>query len=275
MARAGGRQRSPVGDRSEEEGGFFVRALARGLTILALFDIEHPEWSLNEVCERTGMSKTTAYRMLRTLEAKDFLVYDVATERYHLGGAMIPGAYLTMSYVGFVRAAHPFLEELGAATGEMVELTVGSAEGAIVVDEVATAHPFRLNRPTGRLLNSLSNSSFRLHVAFRPLAEQRKIIGSIQHKRTPHTLTDPDEILKRMADERALGLAFDLEEQDLGVCAVSAPVLERDGSLKAVVTVVAPAERFGPRVRKSIAESVRSTAAEMSRRLSDRALNNP
>jgi len=257
----------------EEESGFFIRALARGLTILALFDVEHPEWGLNEVCERTGMSKTTAYRMLRTLEAKDFLVYDAATERYHLGGAMIPGAYLTMSYVGFVRAAHPFLEALGAATGEMVELTVGSAEGAIVVDEVATTHPFRLNRPTGRILDSLANSSFRMHVAFRPPAEQRKIIGSIQQKRTPNTLTDPDEILRRIAAERAAGLAFDLEEQDLGVCAVSAPVLERDGSLKAVVTVVAPAERFGPRVRKNTAESVRNTAAEMTRRLGDRALN--
>lgn len=275
MARAGGRQRSSGLDRSEEESGFFVRALARGLSILALFDIEHPEWSLNEVCERTGMSKTTAYRMLRTLEARDFLVYDAATERYHLGAAMIPGAYLTMSYVGFVRTAHPFLEGLGAATGEMVELTVGSAEGAIVVDEVATAHPFRLNRPTGRILDSLANSSFRLHVAFRPPAEQRKIIGLMQQQRTPHTVTDPEEIMRRMAAERAAGLAFDLEEQDLGVCAVSAPVLERDGSLKAVVTVVAPAERFGPRVRKSIAEAVKTTAAEMSRRLGDRALNSP
>ncbi len=119
-----------------------------------------------------------------------------------------------------------------------------------MVDEVATAHPFRLNRPTGRILTSLANSSFRLHVAFRPSTEQRKIIESVQQKRTPKTLTDPDDILSRMASERAAGLAFDLEEQDSGVCAVSAPVFERDGSLKAVVTVVAPAERFGPRVRE-------------------------
>ena len=45
MARMGGRQRSPDNGRSEEESDFFVRALARGLAIVALFDIEHPEWS--------------------------------------------------------------------------------------------------------------------------------------------------------------------------------------------------------------------------------------
>ena len=40
------------------------------------------------------------------------------------------------------------------------------------------------------------------------------------------------------------GLAFDMEEQDLGICAVSAPVFGPYNELKAVVTVVAPAERF-------------------------------
>jgi hypothetical protein len=60
MPRVGGRQRSPLGDRSEEESELFVQALARGLTILALFDVEHPEWGLNDICDRTGISKTTA-----------------------------------------------------------------------------------------------------------------------------------------------------------------------------------------------------------------------
>jgi DNA-binding IclR family transcriptional regulator len=270
MARAGGRQRLSVEGQADEDNDFFVRALARGLTILALFEIEHPEWGLNDICEHTGMSKTTAYRMLRTLEARDFLVYDPSIERYHLGGATIPGAYLAMSYVGFVRASHPFLEQLAEATGETVEFTVGSAEGAVVVDEVATTHPFRLNRPTGRILSSMSNSSFRLYMAYRPVAEQMKILRVVQHTLTPNTVTDPDEIIRRMAAERQEGLAWDLEEQDIGVCAVSVPVFERDGSVKAIVTMVAPAERFGPRVRKRKAEVLKNTAAEMTTYLGGR-----
>lgn len=251
-----------------------MRALARGLSILSLFDVEHPEWSLNAVTERTGMSKTTAYRMLRTLEARDYLAYDSATERYHLGGAVFPVAYLAMSYVGFVRVAHPFLERLGQTTGEMVELTVGSAEGAVVVDEVPTAHPFRLNRPTGRILSSMANSSFRLHVAYRPVVEQRKIVASAQRQLTPKTMTDPEELMRRLAAERLDGLAYDLEEQDLGVCAVSAPIFDHNGGLKAVLTIVAPAERFGPRARKSKAEALRAMAADMTEHLGGRVLEN-
>lgn len=264
MARAGGRTRTVNEGRPGEESDFFVRALARGLQVLALFDIEHPEWGLSEICTRTGMSKTTAYRMTRTLESIGYLAHDAETERYHLGRAVIPNAYLALSHMGFIRSTHRFLEELAEVTGETVELTVGGPDGAVVVDEVATAHPFRLNRPTGRILNSWANSSFRLHVAYRPEIEQRKSLARAPHRPTADTTIDFEEMLRRLSAERAAGLAYDLEELDRGVCAVSAPVLERDGGLRAVVTLVAPAERFGMRDRKKKAEALRNATARMS-----------
>lgn len=273
MARSGGRQRA-VGEGScDEESDVFVRALARGLTILTLFDIEHPEWGLNDICLHTGIFKTTAYRMLRTLEHKDFLVYDPETERYRLGRATIPGAYLALSYVGFLRAAHPFLEKLAEMTGETVELTVEGADGAIVVDQVATTHPFRLNLPIGRILSSTANSSLRMLVACGPAARRERIIRSAQLRHTPHTVTDPEEIARQLASALEEGLAYDIEEQDLGVCAVSAPVFGPDGRILAAVTLVAPSERFGPRERKRKVEAVKGIAAELTRHLSARSIS--
>jgi DNA-binding IclR family transcriptional regulator len=258
------------GDQLCEGSDSFVRALARGLSILALFDIEHAEWGLADICARTKLSKTTAYRMVRTLEATGFLAYDEHTERYHLGGAMIPAAYLAMSYVGFARVAHPFLERLSEATGETVELTVMSSGGAVVVDQVPSKHPFRINLPIGRVQNSTSMSGFRMHLAFMPVGEQRKHLERRQEALTPNTVTDPEEIMERMDAERAEGLAFDLEEQDLRVCAVSVPVLGPDGYPSAVLSLVAPAERFGPRERKRKAEAVKKAALELGNQLNVR-----
>ena len=73
------------------------------------------------------------------------------------------------------------------------------------------------------------------------------------------------EQLAKILDE---GVSFDLEEQDVGVCAVSAPVLGSGGDVMAVVTLVLPPERFGPRDRPSKIEAVKSTAAELTRYLS-------
>lgn len=267
MARVGGRQRAATAGELDEESDLYVRALARGLSILALFDIEHPDWGLNEICAQTKISKTTAYRMLRTMEAKEVLVYDPVTERYHLGKANIPLAYLALSYVGFVRSAHRFLDDLGETTGETVELTVLSPAGAVIVDEVATKHPFRLNRPTGRISDNLANSSFRLHVAFQPPAEQQKYLALPQHKSTPNTITDREDLELRMVAEREEGIAFDHEELDLGVCAASVPIYEPEGTVKAVLTVVAPTERF-VRDQDRYVAALRSTAARMTRYLS-------
>src|SRR5512139_1046955 len=180
MARVGGRPRASLGGRSEEESELYVQALARGLTILALFDVEHPEWNLTDICTRTGITKTTAYRMLRTLEWKEFVAFDPHTERYHLGRAMIPGAYLALSYVRFVRYTHPFVEDLAQSTGETVELTVESAQGAVVVDQVATSHPFKPNLPTGRILANMANSAVRTWVATRSEEERARLLREPQ-----------------------------------------------------------------------------------------------
>ncbi len=263
MARVGGRPRSSTEDPSGVENELYVQALARGLTIVALFDVEHPLWSLGEICEATGISKTTAYRMLRTLEWKGFVVFDAETERYHLGPAMIPGAYLSLSYVSFVRYTHPFLEDLAKATGETVELTVESAQGAVVVDQVATSHPFKPNLPTGRILGNMANSAVRMWVALRPEEEWGRLLREPQIKFTPHTTTDSSELAAMLALAAEEGVAFDLEEQDLGVCAVSAPVFAPGGNVLAVLTVVAPSDRFGPEGRAKNAQAVKAKAAEM------------
>ncbi len=263
MVRAGGRQRAAAGEHSEEENELFVQALARGLTILALFDVEHPEWSLTDICLRTGISKTTAYRMLRTLEWKGFVVFDGETELYHLGPAMIPGAYLSLSYVSFVRSTHPFLEDLAKATGETVELTVESAQGAVVVDQVATSHPFKPNLPIGRILGSMANSAVRMWVAMRPEEERARLLREPQLKFTPNTTTDPAELAAMLERAAAEGAAYDMEEQDLGVCAVSAPVFGPGGDVLAVLTVVAPSDRFGAEGQTRSTDAVKKKAAEM------------
>ena len=111
-------------DRDEETDPLTVRALARGLSILSLYDVDHREWTIDEIAARTGLLRMTAYRMVRTLEAAEFLVRDATTNHYHLGPAAITMAYVAEDYSEFVEHARPFLEELLERTGESVTLAV-------------------------------------------------------------------------------------------------------------------------------------------------------
>lgn len=269
MARVGGRPRNALPGGIDEASDLYVQALARGLSILALFDVEHPEWSLHDIARHTGISKTTAYRMLRTLEWKGFLTFDPITELYHLGAAMIPSAYLSLSNVAFARSAHAFVEELAHETGETVELAVEGEGGAVVADQVATSHPFKPNLPLGRVLRNLANSAMKVLAAHRSEVERERLLLRRRPVRlTQHTKTDPADITRELDRVVEEGVAFDLEEQDLGVCAVSAPIFGPGGEVRAVITVVAPAERFGPQERQRLSSAVKGSADAISRHLS-------
>lgn len=264
MARIGGRTRAPSEGGIEENSDVYVQSLARGLTILSLFDIEHTEWSLSDISRQTGISKTAAYRMLRTLEWKGFVAYHADTELYSIGPSAIPGSYLALSYIEFSRYTHPILEKLAAATGETVELAVEGKGDAVIVDHVATSHPFKPNLPIGRVLRNLANSCVKLLAAYWPKAERERMLLEKHAALTPNTITDADLLRAELEKVAATGLAFDLEEQDLGVCAVSAPVRGADGSVKAVITLVVPAERFGQGNRKRHVKALEAAAAELS-----------
>ena len=143
-----------------------MRALARGLSILSLFDVDHREWTIDEIAARTGLLRMTAYRMVRTLEAAEFLVRDTTTNQYHLGPAAITMAYVAEDNSEFVEHARPFLER--AARGHR---RVGHARRArrrrpVCVSILNSSRPFQRQLAPGRILGDLASVHGKIFTAF-------------------------------------------------------------------------------------------------------------
>ncbi|OFV79565.1 MAG: hypothetical protein A2W26_00145 [Acidobacteria bacterium RBG_16_64_8] len=243
---------------------FHVRALSRGLRLLALFAVDHPDWSLNELSRRTGLHKATTYRMTRTMEAEGFLVFDPVIGKYHLGPAVIPLSFLASSESELVRAARPYLEQLAEITGETTNLAIEVEGAAVVIGQVLTSHPFKPVLPLGRVMNDLANAHGKVFAALKSESERARILASPQEKLTPNTITNPALLAEELARVAEEGVAFDLEERTLGICAVAAPVRDQSGEVKATLSVVAPKERFGPEERERHAQAARQVAASFS-----------
>jgi DNA-binding IclR family transcriptional regulator len=264
------RRRRRQDGEAEDSGGcatddqFVVRALCRGLRVLALFNVDHSEWSLNDLARTTKLHKATTYRMTRTMEAEGFLVFDPDTGNYHLGPALIPLSYLAQSQSEFERMAKPFLEKLAAESGETANLATETEGTFIVIGSVLTSHTFKPSLPIGRVLVDLNNAHSKLAVALKPPQERAKFLSRSPVAETKYSLTDRKQIeteLERAAQE---GVAYDMEEHGVGVCSVAAPVYGPKGALIATISVVAPKERFGPEERKRATEHVKRAAAELS-----------
>jgi DNA-binding IclR family transcriptional regulator len=261
------RKQDPDADQfgtSAADDQFVVRALSRGLRVLALFNVDHPEWSLNELARTTKLHKATTYRMTRTMEAEGFLVFDPDSGNYHLGPSLIPLSYLAQTQSELERMARPFLERLAAESGETANLAIETEGTFIVIGSVLTAHTFKPSLPIGRVLTDLNNAHAKLAVALKPPADRVQFLNRPPAAETKYSLTDRKQIeaeLQRVALE---GVAYDMEEHGLGVCSVAAPVFGPKGSLIATISVVAPKERFGPDERKRATEHVKRVAAEFS-----------
>ena len=59
-------------------------------------------------------------------------------------------------------------------------------------------------------------------------------------------------------------VAFDIEERNVGTCAVAAPVRDQLGKVIAAISLIVPAGRFGPDEKREYAEAIKSTATDLS-----------
>ena len=128
--------------RTAGENAFVVRALAKGLSILGLFDAENREWTLDEIAEGAGLPRMTAYRMIRTMESARYLVRDPVTNRYHLG----PGA--ARHHVSHPTGTRSLPPSSGPICTELAEKTGEAATLAIEVDGVAVERRHGRHRPS-------------------------------------------------------------------------------------------------------------------------------
>ena len=256
-----------MSDRLESDDWRIIGALARGLHVVTLFTSDCPEWSFADLRKHLDLPKTTIFRILKTLEASDFLTYDVRTDKYRLGSALIPSMYVLHSHAELIKIARPALEELVAATGETACVAIEVNDKAVVADMVLTPHPFKPDLPVGRVLTDLANASSKVLAAFKPDLEIAWLLSRPLAQLTPHTVTDPAAVREQLAKVAAEGIAYDFEEQRLGLCGISAPIRGQAGETRAALTVVAPRERLNDDEVLRYGQAVKAAADQLSARL--------
>jgi DNA-binding IclR family transcriptional regulator len=262
--RSGGRKKRPAANGADAGDAFIVRALAKGLAMLGLFDAVHREWTLDEMVAQLKLPRMTGYRMARTLQSGGYLVTDAASGRYRLGPAMLAATYLSEGYAELVSIARPYLESLVEQTGESATLAVDVDGVAVCVDMVDSSRPHKREVAVGRVIGDTANAHGKMFAASRPDDERARIVARPHARLTPRTITDPDELEAELLCARKEGVALDLEERNLGTCAVAAPVRDQVGRVMGSVGLVVPTGRFGPDEQAACVDAVKATAASLS-----------
>lgn len=226
-------QTPSLADANAAAGG--TAAVDRALTLLGAFRAGDATLSLAELAERTQLHKSTALRLLASLEHSN-LLQRLDDGRYALGGevARLHGIYAASFSLD--RVVMPVLRQLVGATGESAAYHVRQGQAPnqtrLCLYRVDSPHPVRDHIRAGDVLPLHQGTGGRVLSAFGAGDESRK----------------PTPSDKRVwARIRADGFMTAVGDRLAEVAGVSAPVFHMDGSIAAALTLTMPAHRFDER----------------------------
>ena len=240
-----------------------AQSVERALGVLRCFETAPGDLGVSEIAGRTGLSVSTAHRLVRALCAGGLLAQDPRTERYQLGPALVVLGRRAEARLGYARAL-PALEALAQQTGESVNLGIRSGAEVLVVLDVASPQPLRFDQEPGSRVPVHTSAMGKVLLAFAddPRRELRALPELARY--TDRTITDHEALGAELDRTRARGFAVNDEERNLGVRAVAAPVLGAAGSALAAVAVQGPTVRLPDdrlaRLAAQIAEATRGIA---------------
>jgi DNA-binding IclR family transcriptional regulator len=236
--------------------------------------------SLGELARKANLPKGTAHRLLASMAYFDFIRQEPTTKNYHLGFKLVDLGNLLLSQIDLRSQARPLLIDLSETVKETVHLVVLDRDKALYVDKV-DLHP----KASGLQMVSRLGSRIALHcssvgkVLLAHMEETdaaRLIAGTGLVKRTPNTISDPDELMRHLACVRANGYAIDDEENEEGIRCVAAPIRNGSGRAEAAVSISGPTTRITTeRIETELKNLVCQTANNISVQLGcrDRGIN--
>ena len=238
-----------------------TQTLLRGLALLEC--VAQGIGDVKGIAARLGTPRSTTHRMLTSLVAAGYL-HHVPYKGYLLGPKLIHLGMKALEQRPLVALARPHIEALARQTGDTVHLGVEEDGEVFYLDKISGTRGLEMRSRTGQ----------RMPLASTGLGKALMLDMAPDRWALLHARVWPGEAGARWPEfERRMdayarqGWAFDLEENELGIRCVAAPV--RDGSNRVVAAIsVASAVPYMPDDRMAaLGPAVRAAADAISRNL--------
>jgi IclR family acetate operon transcriptional repressor len=241
-----------------------VRSVERAISILDLLAAAGGRTGA-QVARELGVHRSTALRLLGTLERHGLVERDPRTARYSLGRRLPQLASVVTGEFDLRHVARPVCERLAVAAGETATLDVLLGDVIVPIEQAtASTSVVSVNWLGGRYPVHCTASGKAI-AAFASPAIRDRLLGLPLDRVTPHTITEPGKLAAQLEEVRRSGVARTHEELEVALDAIAAPVFGPAGDVVAALDVSGPSHRV-----RTAAELERLTvagAADLSRTL--------
>lgn len=234
--------------------------LDKGLDMLFQFTETHPKRSMKEMIDHLGVSRSTAYRLLETLKAKN-LIQEDSPGRYRLGLSVLQLTKVVTHSFDLIQYARPIMRELALKYDETVILTAVMDQQAMCIENIESSKPVKLSFVRGKLQPLCRGASAKILFAFLDEETQERLLQQFSE----NGMVEDDAVMRTSLDHiRRDGYAVSNQDLDPGAWAAAAPILGVQDRLMAGLSVAAPTFRLEDEDKRDITQSVIESAGQLS-----------
>jgi DNA-binding IclR family transcriptional regulator len=241
-----------------------VQSVNRAISMMELL-ARRGSSGVTEVANEIGIHKSTAHGLLATLRDRGLVEQDAATEKYRLGFGLVLLASTVTGDLDVLRCARPVCERLSEQTQETVTVAVFEDDDAVVIHQTVSKSYALSVDWTGRHTPIHATAAGQIFLSYMPEDQRRRILRRPLERFTENTILDPATLKERARETRDKGYGYTVEELEIGLNAVGAPVRSSDGAVEATVSVSGPAFRLPEDNIPEVAELVKGATSEISR----------
>jgi len=219
------------------------------------------------VARELHVHRSTALRLLGTLERHALVERDQRTARYRLGRRLPQLASVVTGEFDLRYVARPVCEQLAAVAGETATLDVLAGDVIVPIEQATASTSVVSVNWLGRRTPVHCTASGKVILAFGPAPVRERLLGTQLEQVTPNTITARAELESQLDAARTAGVAHTYEELEVGLDAIAAPVFGADGDVVAALDVSGPSHRLRAAGRPDLDRLTKEGAADISRRL--------
>ncbi|MFD0249976.1 IclR family transcriptional regulator [Streptomyces sp. NPDC127113] len=212
---------------------------------------------LGEIARRTGLTKPTVHRHLRTMAEYGF-AEAAENGSYRPGPRLLGLAAAALNDSRVLELTRPVLADLRRRTGHVAFYAVRHATDAVYLERSEPAREYRMSTAPGQRSPLYACGVGLAMLSALPADEVDAVLDARDlEARTPGTPTEPAAVRAVLARAALCGYAVDDEYDEPDVRSVAAPVLDAEGGVVGAIGILGltftmdsdSVEVFGPMVR--------------------------
>ncbi|QBR94368.1 IclR family transcriptional regulator [Nocardioides euryhalodurans] len=239
-----------------------MQSVDRAITILEIL-ARVGEAGVTEIAGELGVHKSTAFRLVGTMQARGLVEQTDDRGKYRIGLSLVRMAGTSAARTDLVRVARPMCKQLATETGETINLAVLVDSMALYLDQIAGASALQPHNWVGQRIPLHATSNGKALLAHLDPREVDRLVPHLE-PHTARTVTRRTTLHRELAGVRERGYALAVDELEEGLTALAAPIRDAHGDVVASLSVSGSTHRMDAATLEATVEPLLRAAREVS-----------